>query len=135
MAPARQEENGENGTELTERQEQVAAALAAGATVARVCRECRVGVQTVYTWKRSPAFNARVAALRRDLTERALGRLSDMMAGAALDRLQKLFRAKNEGVQLEAVKTVYELFLQVTSTVELRTRIEELEAARPKGKR
>ncbi|WP_145243479.1 hypothetical protein [Urbifossiella limnaea] len=92
-------------------------------------------MQTVYTWKRSPAFNARVAALRRDLTERALGRLSDMMAGAALDRLQKLFRAKNEGVQLEAVKTVYELFLQVTSTVELRTRIEELEAARPKGKR
>jgi hypothetical protein len=131
MKPTNQEGRGEKGKEngpLSARQEHMAAALASGSTVARACRECRVGINTVYKWKKLPAFNERVAELRRETVDRAIGRLSDMMAGAAADKLLKLLDAKSESLQLDAVKAVYELFINVTNAAELKARIEQLEA-------
>ena len=118
----------ENG-KIPERQEQVAALLASGYTQARACRECKVGATTVNRWLKDPAFQQRVSELRRQLTERAIGRLADMMAGEALDTLRKLLaRSKSDTVKLDAVRTVFEKFLDVTNAAELKDRIERLEA-------
>jgi hypothetical protein len=126
----------ENG-KISARQEVVAACLAAGQTMAATARECRVGVTTIWVWKKQPPFRERLAELRQELVDCAVGRLADMMAGKAADALAKLLRAKSEGVRLDSVKAVYELFVNVTNAADLKARIEQLEArgAPPKGGR
>jgi hypothetical protein len=106
--------------------------LAAGRTKAAAARECRVGIATVHRWFKESAFRARIAELRTELVDRAIGRLADIMAGAAVDRLSSLLRAKSESLQLETVKAVYELFVNVTNAAELKARIEQLETNQPK---
>ena len=39
-----------------------------------------------------------------------------MMAGTALDKLKELLNAQSEGLQLEAVRSVYELLIGMTTT-------------------
>jgi hypothetical protein len=120
-----------NGNGLTIRQERVAALIAAGRTINAACRECKVGVSTAHRWKvECPGFLQRIAELRAELTDRAIGRLADLMGGAAADQLQKLLAAKSEGLQLDAVRTVFELFISATNAAELKSRIERLEAGR-----
>jgi hypothetical protein len=120
---------------LSARQERVAAAIAAGRTVAAASRECRAGTTTIWRWLKQPAFRQRIEALRRELVDRAVGRLADMMAGTAADTLRKLLDAKSDSVRLDSVKAVYELFVNVTNAAELKARIEQLEANQPKGAR
>lgn len=121
-----------NGTvpqPLSDRQERVAVMLAAGRTVAAVSRECKVGPTTIWRWLREEAaFSGRVSELRAELTDRAIGRLADLMATTAADALKGLLGAKSEAVRLEAVRSVYELFVNVTNAAELKSRIEQLEA-------
>jgi hypothetical protein len=107
----------------------VAACLAAGRTKAAAARECHVGIATVHRWFReSPAFCKRIDELRTELVDRAVGRLADLMAGAAVDRLSGLLGAESECLQLDAVKAVYELFIGIRNAADLKARIEELEA-------
>jgi hypothetical protein len=127
------------GSKLNERvsarQERVATCLAAGYPVARAARECRVGECTIWGWLKQPAFRERVSELRKELTDRAIGRLADMMAGAAADTLLKLLEAKSDSVRLDSVKAVYELFVNVTNAADLKDRLERLEANHPRGSR
>src|SRR5262249_15135619 len=125
------EENERNRT-VTARQERVAAALAVGRTVAAACRECRVSTGTIWVWMKQPAFRDRIAELRQQLTDRAIGRLADMMAGTAADTLRKLLEAKSDAIKLDSVKAVYELFVNVTNAADLKARIEQLEVNQPK---
>lgn len=134
MTSSHPSETSQNET-LSPRQERVAACLASGQTVAAASRGCKVGPATVWTWMRQQAFKARIAELRTDLTDRAIGRLADMMAGTAADALRKLLDAKSESVRLESVKAVYELFVNVTNAAELKARIEQLEADQHRGPR
>jgi hypothetical protein len=82
-----------------------------------------------------PVFRERIAKLRRELIDRAIGRLSDMMAGAAADKLLRLLDAKSETVQLDTVKAVFEEYIQVSNAADLKTRIEQLEASQPRRPR
>jgi hypothetical protein len=120
---------------ISARQERVATCLATGQPVARAARECRVGECTIWAWLKQPPFRERVSELRRELTDRAIGRLADMMAGAAADTLLKLLEAKSDSVRLDSVKAVYDLFVNVTNAAELKARIEQLEANQPRGPR
>jgi hypothetical protein len=71
----------------------------------------------------------RVAELRKELTERAIGRLADMMATTAAETLARLATsAKSEQVQLDSAKAVYELFINVTNSADLKSRLEQMEA-------
>lgn len=118
-----------NPDELTDRQERVAVLLATGHTVAAASRECKLGTTTVWRWLREDGpFPARVAALRKELTDRAVGRLADMMATSAADSLRGLLGAKSEAVRLDAVRAVYDLFINVINAADLKARIEQLEA-------
>jgi hypothetical protein len=120
-----------NGT-LSPRQENLASLLAAGWTHARAARECRVGTTTLYRWLKDPAFRARVAELRTELVDRAIGRLADLMGHRAADTLEMLLGAKCDTVKLDSVKAVFELFLQTTNAADLKARIEALESCQPK---
>jgi hypothetical protein len=120
---------------LSPRQETVAALLAAGWTHARAARECRLGNTTLYRWLKVPVFRDRIAELRSDLVDRAIGRLADLMGDRAADTLEALLGAKSDSVKLDSVKAVFELFLQCTNAAELKARIEALETNQPRGRR
>ncbi|VTT97979.1 hypothetical protein : Uncharacterized protein OS=Thermodesulfatator indicus (strain DSM 15286 / JCM 11887 / CIR29812) GN=Thein_1510 PE=4 SV=1 [Gemmataceae bacterium] len=114
---------------VTNRQERVASALACGNTIAAASRACKVSQTIIHRWFKQPAFKARVAELRNELTNRAIGRLADMMAGSAADALASLLDSKSDTVRLDSVKAVYDLFINVTNAAELKNRIEQLESA------
>lgn len=122
---------------LTERQEAVAACLAIGRTVNAAARECKVGACTIWRWLKVPEFKGRVDELRKELTDRAIGRLADLMAGKALDVLTKRLDAKDKTgkttATLDDVKAAFDLFLSTTNAAELKARLEALEANQPRG--
>ena len=122
--PCKTDQNGS----IEDRRENVAVMLAAGQTVSASARACGVGRTTVTEWRKDASFNARVAELRKDLTDAAVGRLAQMMAGTAADALEALLKIKGENrIKLDAVRTVFELFGGVTSNLELREVLEELQ--------
>jgi hypothetical protein len=84
---------------------------------------------------KQPAFRERVSELRKELTDRAIGRLADLMAKDAADALAKLLKAKSDAIKLNSVRAVYELFVNVSNAAELKDRIEELEANQQRGQR
>jgi hypothetical protein len=103
--------------------------------VSRISRECRVGTTTVWQWLQDPLFRQRIDELRREMLDRALGRLSDMMAGAAADTLLKLLGAESDSIKLDSAKAIYELFLHCQNAAELKSRIEALEqSSQPRGR-
>lgn len=115
---------------VTNRQERVASCLACGSTIAAASRSCKVSQTIIHRWFKQPAFKRRVAELRNELTNRAIGRLADLMAGKAADALTSLLEdSSSEEVRLNAIKATYDLFVNVTSAAELRGRIEQLEAS------
>jgi hypothetical protein len=134
MNPSKTDETRQNRT-ISARQERVAVALASGRSVAATARDCRVHAGTIWEWMKQEGFKERVRELRQALTDSAIGRLSDLMAGAAADTLLKLFSAESDNVKLESVKAAFELYLHVQSAAELKSRIEALEASQPRGRR
>jgi hypothetical protein len=120
---------------VSNRQERVAAELASGRSVAATARDCRVNEATIWEWYKQPAFKERVAELRQLLTDRTIGRLSDLLAGTALDTLVKLLSAESDSLKLETVKTLFEQFLAVTNSVDLKARLEALEANQQQPRR
>jgi hypothetical protein len=126
----------ENQKKLTARQERIAAAMAAGRIDADICREFKVAVSTLWLWKKQPAFRQRIEELRHQLIDRSIGRLSELMAGKALDVLDKRLDKKDEdgncAAGLDDVKAAFELFVGITNAAELKARLEELER-RAKG--
>jgi hypothetical protein len=120
--------NGRASGELSPKQEAAALALAAGLTIEAAAKAAKAGGRTVRTWLATvPAFPRRVAELRAEMTQRALGRLIEGMTSAA-DTLGYLARkAKAETVRLGAARAVLELGVKLRETVELAERIAALE--------
>jgi hypothetical protein len=120
---------------LTARQERLAAALAGGRKDAEACRECRVGVTTLRNWRLgNPGFTQRIRELQRELVDRAVARLAELMAGKALDALtERLSRTDPKTgalmVGLDDIKACFEIFVHTTNAAELKQRLELLEAA------
>jgi hypothetical protein len=115
---------------LSARQEKLAACLASGMRPGEACDHCNVGTTTLWEWKKLPAFTERIAQLRKELVDRAIGRLSEMMAGRAADALLKLLESKSDSVRLDSVKAVFDLFINTSNAAELKARIDALEADR-----
>src|SRR6516162_70812 len=86
---------------VSNRQERVAAALASGRTVAAAARDCRVNEGTIWEWMKQSGFKERVAELRQLLTDRTIGRLSELLAGSAMDTLVQLLHAESDNLKLE----------------------------------
>jgi hypothetical protein len=73
-----------------------------------------------------PDFRQRVDELRTEMVGRALGRLADGMTDAA-DTLRALLRAEGESVRLGAARALLELGAKLRESVELASKLEELE--------
>jgi hypothetical protein len=115
--------------------ERVALCLASGKTLAEACRQCKSGRTAVWTWMRQDAFKDRVAELRKQLTDVALGQLTGLLTDAAAG-LGDLLKSSNTTarLKLDAIRTIFETHIGLTNNAELRAEIEKLKALFPGGK-
>jgi hypothetical protein len=119
---------------ISARQERVAVELASGRSIAAAARDCHVATTTIWVWLQQQPFKDRVAELRQSLTDRTIGRLADLLAGDALNTLVQLLHAESDNLKLETVKTLFEQYIAVTNAVDLKARLEALEANQPSRK-
>jgi hypothetical protein len=105
----------------------LALAMAAGGTVAAWAREHQVAERTARTWSNSPEVLDQVEAVRREVLDRTIGRLSDH-ATAAADEIARLAReASSEAVRLQAARAVLAELMIVSSYAALEGRMAEVE--------
>jgi transposase-like protein len=123
--------NGRQSDGISPRQEAVALALAAGHTIEAAAPKGQCAVPTVKGWLATqPAFKRRIAELRAEMTERALGKLADAMSVAA-DTLRHLcLRGKTESIRLKAAEALFTHGVKVRESIELHERIRVLEEER-----
>jgi hypothetical protein len=107
----------------------LALALAAGLAVEAAAGQAGVSARTAYRRWADPAFQQRVAELRADMVQRALGKLADG-AAAAVDTLRKLLQAKADTVKLGAARSILEQCNKLREAVELEQRLQALEDGR-----
>src|SRR5262245_27559991 len=108
---------------LSPRQEAAALALASGCQLREAARKSSAGQRTIRTWTATlPAFNRRVSELRAQMTDRALGRLTDGMAIAAAT-LRELLTAESEMCRLSAARAILELGSRLRESIELEARV------------
>jgi hypothetical protein len=108
--------------------ESLAAALATGQTLRAAAVTAGIAERTAARRWADPDFRRRVAGLRGDLVQAAMGRMADGMSAAA-DVLRQLLTAQSENVRLGAARSLLELGVKLRETVELEDRFAALEAA------
>jgi hypothetical protein len=118
-------------TDLSARQDNMAALLASGVTGNEACRRLKVAGSTLVQWRKQAPFLARVEELRREVVDRAIGRLADLMAGKAIDkliaRLDKVNAETGEtACTLDDVKCAFDLFGGLKSNTELQAKLDRL---------
>jgi hypothetical protein len=127
------------GYRSTAAREIVAAGLAAGRTVAALSRASGVSERAIRRWRAEPAFAARIAEIRKEIMDRTVGRLSDLLASKGVDVIEGRLDARDAKTgrptaTIADVKEVVEIFTGVTSVAELKSRIEAIEAAQRQAK-
>ena len=121
---------------LSPRQESAALALASGRTLEVASRESGAGVTTIKTWQTTaPAFKQRVRDLRRELTDRAAGRVADAMTAAVNTLVELCLNGKTETTRLKAADSLLTHGPQLNGLAELEARLAELELPLPGRKR
>lgn len=111
----------------------LAAALATGQTLRAAAVTAGIAERTAARRWADPAFRRRVAGLRGDLVQAAVGRLADGMSAAA-EVLRQLLAAQSENVRLGAARSLLELGVNLRESVELEDRFAALEAALSRDK-
>jgi len=116
--------------------EALALAVASGQTLRDAAAANGIGERTATRRRADAAFRRRVAELRGDMVGRALGKMADGMADAA-DVLRQLLAAGTPpAVRLGAARSLLERGTKLRESVELETRLAELENhAKQEGKR
>jgi hypothetical protein len=92
-------------------------ALAAGASLRQAAAKAGLHHVTVHRRLKDPAFRRQVDAIRRDMIDRAVGKLSAGLAAAG-DTLRKLLKAKSEAVRLGAARAMVEMACRLKETGE-----------------
>ena len=107
--------------------EPLALALATGQTLRGGAEAAGIAERTATRRWADPAFRRRVAQLRGDMVQRALGRMAHGMAEAA-DVLRALLApAMPPAVRLGAARSLLELGVRLRESVELEARLASLE--------
>jgi transposase len=113
--------NGSNG-----KREAVALAVASGLSLRKAAEQCRVGERTVMRWHaEDESFRRRIAELRTQLFDEAVGLLSRLGGKAALV-LGLLLDSDSEKVRLAAAKAVLDQATKTRDLAELAAGVEEL---------
>jgi hypothetical protein len=104
----------------------LALALASGKSVRDAAEAAGIGERTATRRVADPGFRRRVAELRSEMVDRALGRMADGMTEAA-ETLRALLKAEGESVRLGAARSVLELGSRLRESVEFEDRFAALE--------
>jgi hypothetical protein len=113
---------------LRAKQELAAVALARGATAEEAAQQAGCSLRSVRRWNAEDgAFRRRVAAMRREVTERALGLLCEGMTASAAVLRSLALNARSESVKLGAARAVVELGVKLRESDELAERVALLE--------
>jgi hypothetical protein len=119
------EPNGTNGTGGNKR-EAVALAIASGRSLRQAAEQCGAGERTVKRWHaEDPSFRRRVAELRSEMFDEAVGLLSRLGGKAALV-LGLLLDSASEKVRLQAARTVLDQAVRTRDLAELAAGVQEL---------
>jgi hypothetical protein len=105
--------------------EAAALALAGGRNVRDTAADTGIGSRTLFRWLQDSAFRIRVAELRSQLFEHAVGKLAHL-AGNAVDTLANLLHSQSESVRLQAAKAILDAGPRLRENVELSLRVTEL---------
>lgn len=121
-------ERNETPTGIKPAMESVAVLLASGVGIEAAGRKVGVSKVTVHRWiNDEPRFKKRIAELREQLTDRALGRLARALT-TAINALLKLCReGETESIRLKAADALLTHGVKVPEATELRQRIAALE--------
>jgi hypothetical protein len=115
------------------RKANLALAMAGGATVVDWAAKNGVAERTAYTWARSREVIDQVEALRRDLLDRAVNRLSGQATDAAEEIARLAREATSESVRLQAARAVLSELMAVSGFAALERRMAEIERRLPGG--
>jgi hypothetical protein len=107
--------------------ELLSALVASGHTVRDACKSMKLSESRAYHISQTPEFKTRVSELRTAAVEHALGKLSDLACNA-VDSIGGLLSSQDENVRLRAAQAVLDRFAKLSEQVDLRQRIEALEA-------
>ncbi len=107
-------------------QEKAALLLAAGASLQAVADSCEVSDGTLRRWRKEESFRFRVAELRAEMSEEAIG-LFARSAAEATAELRKLLRNRKPALRMAAAKALLELAPKFREWAEVEARLLELE--------
>jgi hypothetical protein len=106
----------------------LAIALASGASISDAAARADIDRSTVYRKLENPEFRRLVAEFRDRLIGTALGRIADNMTRAA-DALAELLDAPEPHIRLRAIRALFTLGIRLRDSVDLTTRINDIERA------
>lgn len=112
--------------DLTRKQEAAIVALLSTGSLKEAASACGLSEVTLWRYMQSPAFMARYREARRQVVERAIGRLQGMMEMAA-DTLQRNLNCENPAAENRAAQLVIEQSVKGVELIELQERLERLE--------
>lgn len=115
-------ENGGNSA----KQEQVILALASGSTTKNAAAATNTGTRTIDRWLQDANFRKRIAIVRGELFGQSVGVLIAIASRAAA-KLGLLLDARDDKIKLGAARAVLELATKLRESVELETRLTNLE--------
>jgi soluble lytic murein transglycosylase-like protein len=104
----------------------LAVALAGGDTVADAARTAGMSATTAYRRAADPEFRRRVEAIRREIVDQALGKLTANATQAA-DAFTALLGSENEQIKLAAARCILDYRSRLKADGELQERVEHLE--------
>jgi hypothetical protein len=109
--------------------EALAQLVASGESVSSAASTVGCANSTAYRISADPRFRQRVDELRTESVRQALGCLS-AAATAAVATMVSLLECEDESVRLRAATAILDRFAKLSESVDLRERIEKLEAAK-----
>ena len=111
---------------LSAKQELAALSLAAGASIRAAAKNAEAGERTLHTWLDDPAFKARVAQLRAEILDQAVGGLA-VGTSKATATLLKLLDDESAGIRLRAAQAVLDSAIRFRDAAEMDARLQALE--------
>ena len=105
----------------------LAVAIASGTSASEASRQLDIPLRTVQRRMADPDFRRFVTALRDQMLERALGRVTDNMTRAA-DALASRLDDPNPAIGIRAARALLTLGLRLHDAVDLTERVRRLEA-------
>ena len=117
-----------HGEKLTRKQESAIAALISEPTVLQAAEKTGVGESTLWRWMKESGFRSAYRQARREVVDRAVGRVQDACA-EAVETLRAVMQDSNAPAssRVTAAKSVLEIALRSMELQDLEERITQLE--------